>query len=69
MYIVANGPVILPIVAVPHCVHVPRVCWCLCVQCNRHEDGGQWLTFTVNCETQGEGGWNVSRDDYAMVSS
>ena len=26
MYIVANGPVVLPMVAVPHRVHIPRVC-------------------------------------------
>ena len=39
------------------------------VQCNCHQDGGQWLTFTVNFETLGEGGWKVSHDDYALLGS
>ena len=66
--IVAHGPVILPMFAVPHGVHVPQICGCLCVQCNCHEDEGQGVTFAVSCEIQDEAGWNVSRDDSAMGS-
>ena len=60
MYIVANGPVMLPMVAVPHCVHVPHICLCTCVECNCHHDGGQgdsdWLSLSTVSHQVKEGG-------------